>query len=92
MIRFTAVSLLALWFGPRILRIIRSSEFELFMLVFIALLSDRERRPNCPLEPAAFSASSGLKSTPPLTSEATAATMANSCSLLPLRPKNSRGI
>lgn len=35
MIRFTLVSLLALWFGPRILRIIRSSEFELFMLVFI---------------------------------------------------------
>jgi len=37
MIRFTVVSLLALWFGPRILRIIRSSEFEWFMLVFIAL-------------------------------------------------------
>ncbi len=36
MVRFTVVGLLALWFGTRILRIIRSSAFEWFMLAFIA--------------------------------------------------------
>ena len=34
-VRFTIVSLLALWFGRKILRIIRSSEFEWFMILFI---------------------------------------------------------
>jgi hypothetical protein len=35
-IRFSLVGLLALRFGPRILRITQSPGFELFMLAFIA--------------------------------------------------------